>query len=120
VGNEVEAARFVAAMHEAGCNTALSQFGRSELSFRLLKACRPSFLKIDGNIVLSMLRDRVAHAKIKAIAQVSRTVGAATVAELVEDPQTLAALRAAGVDYAQGFGIARPRPIEELETVALR
>ena len=50
---------------------------------------------------------------MKAIVQVARSVGHRTVAEYVEDGDTLAMVRRYGVDYAQGFFIGRPRPITD-------
>jgi EAL domain-containing protein (putative c-di-GMP-specific phosphodiesterase class I) len=112
--NESAAASFVSAMGKAGCATALAQFGRSDASLRMLRTFRPDYLKIDGNVVLRMLRDAGALAKVKAIAQVAAKIGAQTVAEMVEDQETIAALRTAGIDFAQGFGVGLPGPIDEI------
>jgi PAS domain S-box-containing protein len=107
------AENLVRRMRQAGCFSALSQFGRSEVSFGLLKSLNVDYVKIDGNIVLNILRDRVALAKLTAITQVARTMGTFTVAELVENPATLARVREIGVDLAQGFGISSPVPLDE-------
>jgi EAL domain-containing protein (putative c-di-GMP-specific phosphodiesterase class I) len=116
---ETETGNLVRLLKDSGCRSALSQFGRSKVSFALLKPLAVDYLKIDGNIVLAMLRDPVALAKIRAITQVARELAMSTVAELVENEETLTGLRAIGVDYAQGFAIAHPRPIEELATLRL-
>ena len=104
----------VPALRSGGCRTALTQVGRGDGSFRQLRLFTPDYLKIDGSIVLHLLRDRVAAAKVKAIVQVAKNIGARTIAELVEDEETIAALHAAGVDFAQGFAISRPRPLQQL------
>ncbi len=111
---EADAQNLVRKLKEAGCRSALSQFGRSRVSFSLLKPLCVDYLKIDGNIVLAMLRDPIALAKVKAITRVARDLGMKTVAELVENTETLSALRDIGADFAQGFAIAHPRPLEEL------
>ncbi len=107
------AENFVRRLRQAGCLSVLSQFGRSEVSFGLLKSLNVDYVKIDGNIVLNLLRDRVALAKLTAITQVAHTMGKFAIAELVEDPLTLAKLREVGVDLAQGFAISPPGPLDE-------
>ena len=59
-----------------------------------------------------MVRDNIDHAMVKAINQIGHTMNIKTIAEFVEDEETLAAVREVGVDYAQGYFIARPVPIE--------
>jgi EAL domain-containing protein (putative c-di-GMP-specific phosphodiesterase class I) len=112
IAAEAGAGNLVRRMRQAGCSSALSHFGRSEVSFGLLKALNVDYVKIDGSIVLNVLRDRVALAKLTAITQVARTMGTSTIAELVEDQQTVARLRQIGVDLAQGFGVSAPVPLD--------
>jgi PAS domain S-box-containing protein len=112
IAGEAGAGNLVRRTRQAGCFSALSHFGRSEVSFGLLKSLNVDYVKIDGNIVLNVLRDRVALAKLTAITQVARTMGTSTIAELVEDQQTLAKLRQIGVDLAQGFGVSAPVPLD--------
>jgi PAS domain S-box-containing protein len=114
IARDAGAKNLVRRMRQAGCYSALSQFGRSEVSFALLKSLNVDYVKIDGNIVLNILRNRVALAKLNAITQVTRTMGILTIAELVENEETLTKLRAIGVDLAQGFGISSPVPLESV------
>ena len=58
-----------------------------------------------------MLKDRISLAKVRAIIRGAHTIGVRTIAECVEDEASLAKLRELGVDYAQGFGIAVPKPL---------
>jgi PAS domain S-box-containing protein len=112
VARDVGVGNLVERIREAGGCAALSQFGRGDVSFALLKALKVDYVKIDGNIVLNMLRDRVALAKVKAITQVTRAMGTLTIAELVENEETAACLREIGVNRAQGFGISVPQPLD--------
>jgi EAL domain-containing protein (putative c-di-GMP-specific phosphodiesterase class I) len=114
IARDTGAHNLVRRMRQAGCYSALSQFGRSEVSFALLKSLNVDYVKIDGNIVLNILRNRVALAKLSAITQVTRTMGIVTIAELVENQETLAKLREIGVNYAQGFGISSPVPLDSV------
>ena len=97
-----------------GCRIALSSFGRDQVSFGLLKDIKVDFLKIDGSIVLRINQDPLQLAKLKSVSRVAKTIGIKTVAELVEDEATIAALRNLGIDYAQGFAISKPGPLAEI------
>lgn len=109
-----DAARFVAALKEAGCRTTLCGFGRNAESYALLRTLPVDFLKIDGDIILGLTRNNVDLIKLKAITRVARATQRRTIAEFVEDEATIAILRETGVDYAQGFGVARPVSLEDL------
>jgi EAL domain-containing protein (putative c-di-GMP-specific phosphodiesterase class I) len=66
------------------------------------------FLKIDGVIVQNVVRNPAELGRARTIAAVCRKVGVRTIAEFVEDDATRARLSEIGVDYVQGFGVARP------------
>ena len=78
------------------------------------------YLKISGDLVLNILRDPVDLAKVTAINHAAHSMGIATIAEFVENEQTLSKLRDLEVDLAQGFGISRPRPLSDLVQPAKR
>lgn len=107
------AAGFARQSRELGCRIAVSCFGRDRVSFDLLRGIRIDYLKLDGSIVFNILRDPVSLAKLVAIRDVAGKLGVQTIAELVEDEETLAKLRESGIDYAQGFGISHPQPLAE-------
>ena len=71
------------------------------------------FLKIDAGIIRNILHDTVDLAAIVAINKEAKRVSIKTVAESVENEETIAKLREVGVDFAQGYGISRPRPLAE-------
>ena len=107
---QAQAARLAGELKPLGCRFTLDGFGRAGVGFEHVKALPLDFLKIDGSIILQILRVPEALAKVRAIQRVSKVIGIRTIAEMVESDESLAQLRAVGVDYAQGFGIARPRP----------
>ncbi|MGH9362091.1 MAG: EAL domain-containing protein, partial [Thermoanaerobaculia bacterium] len=80
-------------------------------SFAYLKNLPVDFLKIDGEFVRGMAAGTVERALVASINQIGHLLGIRTIAESVEDADTLAALREIGVDYAQGFGVAPPQPL---------
>lgn len=101
--------RFMRELKPAGCLFTLDGFGRGGVGFEHVKSLPLDFLKIDGSIILQILRVPEALAKVRAVQRVCKLIGVRTIAEMVESEDSLARLRAVGVDYAQGFGIARPR-----------
>ncbi len=108
-------AKFSQQVRQLGCHTALSSFGRDGVSFELLRNLRVDFLKIDGSVILHILRDPIYLAKVLAINQVAKKIGIKTIAELVESEEIIIKLREIGIDLAQGFGISQPRPLEEIK-----
>ncbi|MEO8343109.1 MAG: EAL domain-containing protein [Gallionella sp.] len=108
-----EVAEFARQVRQCGCRVALSGFGRDRVLFDLIRGFQVEFLKIEGSIILDILRDPVKLAKVIAINRVAKKIGVQTIAELVESEETIAKLREIGIDFAQGFGISRPRPLKE-------
>ena len=89
---------------------ALDDFGSGMSSFAYLKHLPVDFLKIDGGFIQDLATNPIDQAMVTAINDVAHVLGLRTIAERVEDDATIAALRRIGVDYAQGYGIERPRP----------
>jgi EAL domain-containing protein (putative c-di-GMP-specific phosphodiesterase class I) len=114
LGQHAHVQRFINALKPLGCRFTADAFGSVKVSFTHLKGLALDFIKIDGVIIQNMLSDPAALAKTRAISTVCEKVGLRTIAEFVENDETLATLRSIGVDYAQGFGIARPGPIDRL------
>lgn len=113
VANLDRAARFIGQLHELGCRFSLDDFGVGMSSFTYLKHLPVDFLKIDGSFVKDMLVDPIDRAMVEAINSIGHLMDKRTIAEFVEDKALLDALREIGVDYAQGFALARPRPFDQ-------
>jgi diguanylate cyclase (GGDEF)-like protein/PAS domain S-box-containing protein len=112
VANLARATRFIAVLKSLGCRFVLDDFGSGLSSFAYLKNLRVDFLKIDGEFVRGMVDDSVQRALVASIHQIGHVMGIKTIAESVENQETLRALRTIGVDYAQGYAIAPPEPLE--------
>jgi diguanylate cyclase (GGDEF)-like protein len=97
-----------------GCGVALDDFGTGLSSLSYLRELPVTMLKIDGSFVRDVIRDPRAESMVRAIAQLARTMSLATVAEYVETKEILARVATLGVDYGQGFAIARPVPMDDL------
>jgi PAS domain S-box-containing protein len=111
-------------LRAVGCGFALDDFGTSFGSFRFLKDMPVDYLKIDGDLIVSLAESRTAQLVVKALVDVARGTGADTIAVFASDDRTLELLRELGVGYAQGHRVGRPRPIadalSELEEEGLR
>ncbi|HJU23771.1 MAG TPA: EAL domain-containing protein, partial [Casimicrobiaceae bacterium] len=112
-----KATQFMSALRALGCRFALDDFGVGVSSFTYLKHLPVDYVKIDGSFVKDMLHDPVDRAMVEAIHRIGHIMGKKTIAESVEDRAALDTLRAIGVDYAQGFGIAKPVPFGRLRQV---
>lgn len=120
VTNLSQAITFMNELKQYGCHFALDDFGSGMSSFSYLKNLPLDYLKIDGNFVRDIVTDRTDRAMVQAIHQVGHTMHMQTIAEYVESPEIRAVLREIGIDYAQGWAIAEPRPLEAyLESAAL-
>jgi EAL domain-containing protein (putative c-di-GMP-specific phosphodiesterase class I) len=104
--------RLVGSLRAAGCGVSFSGFAGEIPALELAKSLDVAFVKVDGSLVYPISRDTSAAAKLHAIQKCSRTFGVQTICTQVEDTRTLEILRAIHVNYAQGFGIDRPRLLQ--------
>jgi diguanylate cyclase (GGDEF)-like protein/PAS domain S-box-containing protein len=104
-----DAQRFIEALRQTGCLVCLDDFGTGFSSFAYLKHLRADVLKIDGLFIRDLPNDRDNQVFVKAIVDVARGMRKATIAEFVEDAETLEMLRHFGVDMAQGYHLDMPR-----------
>ncbi|MBA3748935.1 MAG: EAL domain-containing protein, partial [Solirubrobacterales bacterium] len=112
IANIARAARFAERLSELGCRFALDDFGAGFGSFYYLKHLPFDYLKIDGEFVRHCATNETDRILISAVVQIARGMGKRTIAEFVTDQETLEVLTRLGVDYAQGFRVGRPAPLE--------
>jgi EAL domain-containing protein (putative c-di-GMP-specific phosphodiesterase class I) len=106
-----EARAFAQQLRSLGCRLALDDFGSACGSFSYLKHLPFDYLKIDGDFIRGLQGSPVDNAIVHAIVQIAESVGYRTIAEAVDDAQTLEAVRDLGVDFAQGYEIGVPKPV---------
>ncbi|MBY6204070.1 EAL domain-containing protein [Halomonas denitrificans] len=114
IRNLDQANGFIVRMRRIGCRFALDDFGTGLSSFEYIKRLPVDMIKIDGMFVRDIVTDPVDRAIVKAIHEIASEVGMWTIAEFVESDEILEALRSIGVHFVQGFGIARPVPIDDV------
>lgn len=112
VANMSDAQEFARRIRELGCSLSLDDFGTGFSSFTYLKHIPAQFLKIDIEFIRELEKNPADQQLVEAIVSIAHGLGQKTVAEGVEDEETLATVRRLGVDYAQGFHLGRPEPIE--------
>jgi EAL domain-containing protein (putative c-di-GMP-specific phosphodiesterase class I) len=115
VVNIDRARQFARRIAELGCEFALDDFGAGFASFYYLKHLAFDLLKIDGEFVTDLANSVTNQLVVKAVVDIARGLGKRTIAEFVEDAETLELLRGMGVDFAQGYHIAKPAPLPLVE-----
>jgi diguanylate cyclase (GGDEF)-like protein/PAS domain S-box-containing protein len=120
VSNLSRASHLIRELKDKGCRFALDDFGAGLSSFGYLKSLPVDYLKIDGGFVKDMTQDPMDAAMVESINQIGHLLGLRTIAEFVENDATLEKLRALRVDYAQGYGVHRPEPLDAWDHLAPR
>ncbi len=111
ISNFEQARSFISELKKIGCHFALDDFGSGLSSFAYLINLPVDYLKIDGVFVKHICHNPISHAIVEGFNRIAHAMNLKTVAEFVEDEAILEKLRELGVDYVQGYAIARPVPI---------
>jgi diguanylate cyclase (GGDEF)-like protein/PAS domain S-box-containing protein len=112
IANFEQARNFMSELKKIGCRFALDDFGSGLSSFAYLMNLPVDYLKIDGAFVKNISHNLISQALVEGFNRIAHAMNLETIAEFVEDETILEKLREIGVDYAQGYGIARPVPID--------
>jgi len=108
--------RFIDRVRNFGCKVALDDFGAGYTSFSYLKKLPADLLKIDGSLVVDMNKHPTNISIVETIVNLARNLGMKTIAEWAEDTATVQVLAEIGVDFVQGYIVARPQSPENLLT----
>ena len=114
IRNLSDARAFANRLRALGCRVSLDDFGTGFGSFSYLKHLPVDSVKIAGEFVRRMGDSDVDQAIVRAVLDVAKVVGRTTIAEWVEDEETLALLASYGVDQVQGHHTGRPQPLADL------
>ena len=114
IANLDNAVDFMNRMKIIGCQFSLDDFGTGLSSYSYLRNLPVDYVKIDGVFVKDIANNPGDYAVVRSINEIGHYMGKKTIAEFVEDKAVLEQLREIGVDYAQGYEIAKPLPLEDL------
>lgn len=114
LGDLAATAKWITQLREQGIKVALDDFGSGFASYAYLRHLPLDILKIDGTFISGLEHDPINQAMVRSMQQIAQQLGLTTVAEFVETQATLDCLRSLGIDYAQGYFIDRPQPLNTL------
>ncbi|MFK7956726.1 MAG: DUF1631 family protein [Lysobacterales bacterium] len=114
ISNLARCTDFLRELRYLGCRFSLDDFGTGLSSFSYLKHLPVDYLKIDGSFIRDIASSTADYGLVKTINEIGHFLGKETVAEFVETDEVLEHLKDIGLDFAQGFGIERPRPLNEI------
>jgi diguanylate cyclase len=114
INNLFAASGIIERVRALGCRVALDDFGAGLCSFGYLRNFKVDFIKIEGSFIRNMRRSSVDLAIVKAINNIAHEIQSQTIAEFVEDESLLEMARQLELDFAQGYAIGYPEPIETL------
>ena len=110
--------RFIDRVRSFGAKVALDDFGAGYTSFSYLRDLPADMIKIDGGFIVDMNQHPANIAIVEAIVSLANNLGMKVIAEWAEDAATVQTLKQIGVDYVQGYIVARPQTPEMLLTAS--
>lgn len=114
IANMSKAIEFIASVKQMGCKFSLDDFGSGLSSFSYLRNMPVDNIKIDGIFIRGIHTDPINKIFVESIHNISKIMGIKTTAEYVESEEILNCIKSIGIDYAQGYYIAKPAPVSSL------
>jgi EAL domain-containing protein (putative c-di-GMP-specific phosphodiesterase class I) len=109
-----QANSFIQGIREMGCYFYLDDFGSGYASYSHLKDMPVDVIKIDGVFVSDMLEQKSSYTMVKSVTEIAHFMGKKVIAEFVENEEILHALRKLKVDFAQGYAVGHPVPLDKI------
>ena len=108
IENYAEIKNFIKDVKKYGCKVAIDDFGSGYSNFSHILELNVDFLKIDSSLVKFVTTDDNSRVVVKTIINFASNLGLKTIAEFVEDKDSLELLEKMGVDFIQGYYIGKP------------
>jgi diguanylate cyclase (GGDEF)-like protein len=102
--------KFVRELRSEGFRFAIDDFGSGFSSFQYLKRFPVDFIKIEGEFINNMSKNEIDLAFVESAVSMAKSLGIETIAEFIENEETLDLVKSLGIDYAQGYLLATPQP----------
>jgi len=118
--NLIKATGFITELKALGCYFSLDDFGSGMSSFAYLKNLPVDYVKIDGMFVRDIASDPIDQEMVRSITGIAKAMGKQSIAEFVENDSIIEILQDIGVDYIQGYGVARPQSLNKLTLAKLQ
>ena len=96
-----------------GVKIALDDFGSGYSNFSHILNLPIDFIKIDATLISNIDRDISSQIMVETIVSLAKKLSVQTIAEFVATEDILEMVQSLGIDYAQGFHLGKPLPIEE-------
>ena len=112
IANFDKVIKFIQKLKNIGCRFALDDFGNGLATFNYLKNLPVDYVKIDGSFVKHMVDNMIDSAVVESINQIAHLMNIKTIAEFVEDEAIFKKLKEIGVDFVQGYWIAKPQALK--------
>ncbi len=114
INNFTNALKLITSLRAIGCKFALDDFGSGVSSFGYLKELPIDFIKIDGMFIKDLYMDEFSREITNSINNISHSLKMKTIAEFIEDGESLRILKSMGVDFGQGYYFKKPHPVEDI------
>lgn len=116
IANLAHAIDFMKTLKQMGCQFALDDFGSGLSSFGYLTSLPLDYIKIDGKIVREIVTNPINMSIVESINRIAHIMELKTIAEFAEDEAIIARLQSCDIDFAQGFYLGVPLPLEKILT----
>ncbi|MFT7860727.1 MAG: bifunctional diguanylate cyclase/phosphodiesterase [Sulfurimonas sp.] len=111
--NYEEVYSFCMKMKSYGIKIALDDFGSGYSNFTHILNLPVDYIKIDASLISNITRDLSSQIMVETIVSLAKKLNVETIAEFVSSEDILEMVKSLGVDYAQGYHIGKPLPIED-------
>ena len=99
---------FINEVYKLGAKIAIDDFGSGFANFEYMTKIRCDYMKIDGSLVKNIDHDANARLVVETIIIFAKKLGKKTIAEFVHSKEVFDVIKELGIDYAQGYYLAKP------------
>ena len=100
-------------LSKLGIGFAIEHYGVDTERFQILDMLKPDYIKIDGELMHTLMTDKTMQASVSAIVKAAGERHIKTVAERVENANAMAVLFQLGIDFMQGHYVHEPEVVLE-------